>query len=165
MLVKDLHCIMHEEQLSYLSGSSEEDLIYHSATPVGSFEIGYGSMLLRSSNSKSVEEDSEANSVPADNKSYLTSESYSGTASFVVHSESKGASNSNASPEKPKWFPVHTHEIAKRYSTPLLVVLCIGFLYRYYMIMLSTVLHSISQRSYCGENQEAKVFFIPLLQG
>ncbi|KAM3369048.1 hypothetical protein ACQJBY_017122 [Aegilops geniculata] len=114
MLVKDLHCIMHEEQLSYLSGSSEEDLIYHTATPVGSFEIGYGSMLLRSSNSKSAEEDSEANSVPADNKSYLTSESYSGTASFVVHSESKGASNSNASPEKPKWFPVQTHEIVKR---------------------------------------------------
>uniref|UniRef100_A0A453CKA8 Uncharacterized protein n=1 Tax=Aegilops tauschii subsp. strangulata TaxID=200361 RepID=A0A453CKA8_AEGTS len=114
MLVKDLHCIMHEEQLCYLSGSSEEDLIYHTATPVGSFEIGYGSMLLRSSNSKSAEEDSEANSVPADNKSFLTSESYSGTASFVVHSESKGASNSNASPEKPKWFPVQTHEIVKR---------------------------------------------------
>ena len=85
-LAKDLNSIMHQEQLYYLSGSSEEDLLYHSETPVGSFEIGYGSVLLRNSNSKSVEEDWEANSVHADNKSYLTSESYSGTASFVVHS-------------------------------------------------------------------------------
>ena len=115
-LAKDLNSIMHQEQLYYLSGSSEEDLLYHSETPVGSFEIGYGSVLLRNSNSKSAEEDWEANSVPADNKSYLTSESYSGTASFVVHSEIKGASNSNAGPEKPKWFPLETQDNARRYS-------------------------------------------------
>uniref|UniRef100_A0ACD5UCP0 Uncharacterized protein n=1 Tax=Avena sativa TaxID=4498 RepID=A0ACD5UCP0_AVESA len=121
-LAKDLNSILHEQQSYYLSGSSEEDLLYHSETPVGSFEIGYGSVLLRNTNSKSAEEDWEANSVPADNKSYLTSESYSGTASFVVHSESKGASNSNAEPEKPKWSPVQPQDYARRdkfhYSKP-----------------------------------------------
>uniref|UniRef100_A0ACD5US34 Uncharacterized protein n=2 Tax=Avena sativa TaxID=4498 RepID=A0ACD5US34_AVESA len=121
-LAKDLNSILHEQQSYYLSGSSEEDLLYHSETPVGSFEIGYGSVLLRNSNSKSAEEDWEANSVPADNKSHLTSESYSGTASFVVHSENKGASNSNADPEKPKWFPVQPQDNARRdtfhYSMP-----------------------------------------------
>ncbi|XP_040257133.1 GATA transcription factor 27-like [Aegilops tauschii subsp. strangulata] len=52
-LVEDLNSIMHEEQLRSgsgvrtIPGSSEEDLlIYHSETAAGSFEIGYGSMLL-----------------------------------------------------------------------------------------------------------------------
>jgi hypothetical protein len=46
-LAKDLNSIMHEERLSYLPGSSEEDLLYHSETPVGSIEAGSGSVLLR----------------------------------------------------------------------------------------------------------------------
>uniref|UniRef100_A0A0D9W7S6 GATA-type domain-containing protein n=1 Tax=Leersia perrieri TaxID=77586 RepID=A0A0D9W7S6_9ORYZ len=111
-LAKDLNSIMHEEQLLYLSGSSEEDLIYHSETPVDSFEIGYGSMLLRP-NSKSVEEESEASSVPADNKSYVTSESYSGSASFV-YSESKATSNQNAITEQPKTLLLQTSDNATR---------------------------------------------------
>ncbi|KAM3405683.1 hypothetical protein ACQJBY_008286 [Aegilops geniculata] len=52
-LVEDLNSIMHEEKLlsgsgvCTIPGSSEEDLlIYHSETAAGSFEIGYGSMLL-----------------------------------------------------------------------------------------------------------------------
>ncbi|KAI5015822.1 hypothetical protein ZWY2020_059361 [Hordeum vulgare] len=114
-LVEDLNSILQEEKLYCLSaGSTEEDLLYHSETPVGSFEIGYGSVLLRDPNSKSVEEESEANSVPADSKSYITSESYSGSASFIAHSEIKGASNSNAASEKLKWSPMQTHDSAKR---------------------------------------------------
>ncbi|KAE8778093.1 GATA transcription factor 28 [Hordeum vulgare] len=114
-LVEDLNSILQEEKLYCLSaGSTEEDLLYHSETPVGSFEIGYGSVLLRYPNSKSVEEESEANSVPADSKSYITSESYSGSASFIAHSEIKGASNSNAASEKLKWSPKQTHDSAKR---------------------------------------------------
>uniref|UniRef100_A0A0E0D6N2 GATA-type domain-containing protein n=1 Tax=Oryza meridionalis TaxID=40149 RepID=A0A0E0D6N2_9ORYZ len=111
-LAKDLNSIMHEEQLLYLSGSSEEDLIYHSATPVDSFEMGYGSMLLRP-NSKSLEEESEASSIPADNKSYITSESYSGSVSFV-YSESKATSNQNVITEQPKKFLVQTSDNARR---------------------------------------------------
>ncbi|XP_037480248.1 GATA transcription factor 26-like [Triticum dicoccoides] len=52
-LAEDLNSIMHQEKLCSgsgvctIPGSSEEDLlIYHSETAVGSFEIGYGSMLL-----------------------------------------------------------------------------------------------------------------------
>ncbi|XP_037403654.1 GATA transcription factor 27-like [Triticum dicoccoides] len=52
-LAEDLNSIMHQEKLCSgsgvrtIPGSSEEDLlIYHSETPAGSFEIGYGSMLL-----------------------------------------------------------------------------------------------------------------------
>ncbi|XP_066386493.1 GATA transcription factor 26-like [Miscanthus floridulus] len=101
-LAKDLNSIMHEEQLYYLSGSSEEDLLYHSETPVGSFEIGSGSVLLRHPNSKSLEEESEASSIPADNKSYITSESYSGSVSFVSHSGNKAAINLNAATVRPK---------------------------------------------------------------
>uniref|UniRef100_A0A453DM84 Uncharacterized protein n=1 Tax=Aegilops tauschii subsp. strangulata TaxID=200361 RepID=A0A453DM84_AEGTS len=120
-LVDDLNSIMHEEQLYCLSaGSTEEDLLYHSETPAGSFEIGYGSVLLRHPNTKSEEEESEANSVPADTKSYITSESYSGCASFIPHSEIKGASNSNAASEKLKWSPMQTHDSARRYFTLLL---------------------------------------------
>ncbi|KAM3391891.1 hypothetical protein ACQJBY_013176 [Aegilops geniculata] len=114
-LVDDLNSIMHEEQLYCLSaGSTEEDLLYHSETPAGSFEIGYGSVLLRHPNTKSEEEESEANSVPADTKSYITSESYSGCASFIAHSEIKGASNSNAASEKLKWSPMQAHDSASR---------------------------------------------------
>ncbi|KAF7004948.1 hypothetical protein CFC21_020110 [Triticum aestivum] len=114
-LVDDLNSIMHEEQLYCLSaGSTEEDLLYHSETPAGSFEIGYGSVLLRHPNTKSEEEESEANSVPADTKSYITSESYSGCASFIAHSEIKGASNSNAASEKLKWSSMQTHDSARR---------------------------------------------------
>ncbi|CAN6229069.1 unnamed protein product [Urochloa humidicola] len=114
MLAKDLNSIMHEEQLYYLSGSSEEDLLYHSETPVGSFEIGSGSVLLRHPNSKSPEEESEASSIPANNKSYITSESYSGSASFVVHSGNRAAVNLNAATARPKMSSLHIEDNARR---------------------------------------------------
>ncbi|CAN6249573.1 unnamed protein product [Urochloa humidicola] len=114
MLAKDLNSIMHEEQLYYLSGSSEEDLLYHSETPVGSFEIGSGSVLLRHPNSKSPEEESEASSIPANNKSYITSESYSGSASFVVHSGNRAAVNLNAATARPKRSSLHIEDNARR---------------------------------------------------
>ncbi|CAL5026167.1 unnamed protein product [Urochloa decumbens] len=114
ILAKDLNSIMHEEQLYYLSGSSEEDLLYHSETPVGSFEIGSGSVLLRHPNLKSPEEESEASSIPADNKSYITSESYSGSASFVVHSGNRAAVNFNVATARPKRSSLHIEDNGRR---------------------------------------------------
>lgn len=119
-LVKDLNSIMHEQQLRYCSGSSEDDLLYHSEIPMGSVEIGSGSVLLRHSNLKSLEEGSEASSIPADNKSYvtsgsLTSESYSGSAPFVVRTGNMAAINLNAAIARPKRSPLHIEDNAKRY--------------------------------------------------
>ncbi|CAL5026699.1 unnamed protein product [Urochloa decumbens] len=114
MLAKDLNSIMHEEQLYYLSGSSEEDLLYHSETPVGSFEMGSGSVLLRHPNLKSMEEESEASSIPADDKSYIKSESYSGSALFVVHSGNKATVNLKDATARPKRSPLHIENNARR---------------------------------------------------
>ena len=107
-LTKDLYTIMHEQQLSYLSSSSE-DLIYESKTPIGSFEIGNGSVLLRYPNPRAVEEESEASSLPIDNKSYIINEAYSGSASFPVHSESKGTKFSAVGIEKFKKSTAQVH--------------------------------------------------------
>ena len=116
-LAKDLNSIMHGEQLYNLSGSSEEDLLYHTETPVGSFEIGSGSVLLRHPNSKSLEDESEASSIPADNKSYITSESYSGSVSFVSHSGNKAAINLNAATVRPKRSLLRIEDNGRRYYT------------------------------------------------
>ncbi|OEL19090.1 hypothetical protein BAE44_0019889, partial [Dichanthelium oligosanthes] len=113
-LAKDLNSIMHEEQLYFLPGSSEEDLLYHSETPVGSFEIGSGSVLLRQPNSKSLEEESEASSIPADNKSYITSESYSGSASFVAHNGNRAPINLNVATARPNRSLLHVEDNARR---------------------------------------------------
>ncbi|URE26170.1 GATA transcription factor 26 [Musa troglodytarum] len=75
-LTKDLYSILHEEQASNLSRSSEDDLLYESGTPLGSFEIGYGGVLIKHPNSESVDEESEASSFPVD-KSYVMNEGYS----------------------------------------------------------------------------------------
>ena len=130
-LAKDLNSIMHGEQLYNLSGSSEEDLLYHTETPVGSFEIGSGSVLLRHPNSKSLEDESEASSIPADNKSYITSESYSGSASFVVHSGNKAAINLNAPTARPKKSPLHMEDIARRYYTFYILMRLVTVLSRF----------------------------------
>lgn len=100
-LTRDLHYIMHEQQSSYFSVSSEDDLLYESETPMGSAEIGHGGVLIRYIDSKTVEEESEASSLPVDTKSFITNEVYSGSASFPVNSESNGASNTNAGIVKP----------------------------------------------------------------
>ncbi|XP_074584682.1 GATA transcription factor 26-like [Curcuma longa] len=70
-LIKELYSIWHEEQASNLSINSEDDLLYSCSTPLGSIEIGYGSVLIKTASSKSVEEESEASSFPVD-KSYNT---------------------------------------------------------------------------------------------
>ncbi|RWW21499.1 hypothetical protein GW17_00014350 [Ensete ventricosum] len=72
-LTKDLCSILHEDQYSNLSIISEDDLLYDSGTPLGSSEIGYGGVLINHPHSKSVEEESEASSLPVD-KSYITNE-------------------------------------------------------------------------------------------
>ncbi|WOL09572.1 hypothetical protein Cni_G18325 [Canna indica] len=88
-LRKDLYSILHEEQASNLSSFAEEDLLYESSTPLDSFEIGYGSVLIKHANSKSLDEESEASSFPVD-KSYIMNEGYSGSAFFPVNTAFKG---------------------------------------------------------------------------
>ena len=135
---------MHEDQLYYLSGSSEEDLLYHSEPPVGSFEIGSGSVLLRHPNSKSPEEESEASSIPSDGKSYITSESYSGSALFVVHDGNKGTVNLNAAIARPKRLSLHIEDNASRYYTfydliNLWVYLSIGFILYSHSLLVNQI--------------------------
>ncbi|KAD0215458.1 hypothetical protein E3N88_44621 [Mikania micrantha] len=71
-LTRDLCTILHEQQ-SYFSGSSEDDLIFESDTPMVSVEIGHGSMLIRHPNSTAREDESEASSLSVDTKSEVHS--------------------------------------------------------------------------------------------
>ncbi|XP_058084800.1 GATA transcription factor 27-like [Magnolia sinica] len=86
-LTKDLYCILHEQQSSYLSGSSEEDLLFETETPA---EIGHGGILIKHPYSVAREEESEASSLPIDNKTYTANDAYSGSTSLPVHIENKG---------------------------------------------------------------------------
>ncbi|CAL5429591.1 unnamed protein product [Camellia sinensis] len=90
-LAKDLHTILHEQQSSHFSGSSEEDLLYESNTPMVSVEIGHGSVLIRHPSSIGREEDSEASSLSVDNKPHPASEAYSHLTALPVHIDNKGA--------------------------------------------------------------------------
>jgi hypothetical protein len=67
-LTQDLHSIMDEEHMSHLL-PSDDDLLYQE---FASFETGYGSVLIRNINSnfnsETVEEESEASSVPMKSK-------------------------------------------------------------------------------------------------
>nr|DAD47653.1 TPA_asm: hypothetical protein HUJ06_017590 [Nelumbo nucifera] len=86
-LTKDLCSILHEQQASsYFSGSSEEDLLFESETPMVSVEIGHGSVLIKHPGSVTREEESEASSLSMDNKPYTVNEAYSGSASILIHS-------------------------------------------------------------------------------
>ncbi|KAL8158646.1 hypothetical protein V2J09_000183 [Rumex salicifolius] len=79
-LIKDLHAILHEQQQSsYLSGSSEEDLLFESdvPNPMVSVEIGHGSVLIKHPSSFACEEDSEASSLSFENKPCAVNEGYS----------------------------------------------------------------------------------------
>uniref|UniRef100_A0A7N0VGS5 GATA transcription factor n=1 Tax=Kalanchoe fedtschenkoi TaxID=63787 RepID=A0A7N0VGS5_KALFE len=67
-LTRDLCTILHEQQQSYFSGSSEEDLLFNTATPMASMETGHGSVLIRHPSSIGQEEESEASSLTFDNK-------------------------------------------------------------------------------------------------
>ncbi|KAM7273743.1 hypothetical protein ACFE04_028407 [Oxalis oulophora] len=75
-LTKDLCTILHEQQ-SYFSGSSEEDLLFESETPMVSVEIGHGSVLFRHPSSIARDEESEASSLSVENKQYSINEAYS----------------------------------------------------------------------------------------
>ncbi|RAL44541.1 unnamed protein product [Cuscuta campestris] len=77
-LTKDLCSILQEQQCSYFSGSSEEDLLFESDNPMVSVEIGHGSVLIRHPSSLSGKgEDSEASSLSVDNKQNPVNEAYS----------------------------------------------------------------------------------------
>ncbi|CAN4127701.1 unnamed protein product [Withania somnifera] len=94
-LTKDLFTILHEQQqCSYFSGSSEEDLLFESDKPMVSVEIGHGSVLIRHPSSIGREEESEASSLSVDNKHHSSSEAYSQVTTPPVNI-SKGANSSN----------------------------------------------------------------------
>ncbi|XAR70530.1 hypothetical protein NMG60_11027409 [Bertholletia excelsa] len=88
-LTKDLYTILHE-QSSHLSGSSEEDLLFESDTPMVSVEIGHGSVLIRHPSSIVREEESEASSLSVDNKPHLVNEAYSQLTALPVHIDNQG---------------------------------------------------------------------------
>lgn len=98
-LTKDLYTILHEQQ-SYLSGSSEEDLLIDSDTPMVSVEIGHGSVLIRHPSTIAREEESEASSLSVDNKHHSISEAYSQFSSLPVQTSSKGVNFSSPGVER-----------------------------------------------------------------
>ncbi|XP_022758156.1 GATA transcription factor 26-like isoform X1 [Durio zibethinus] len=101
-LTKDLYTILHEQQSSYFSGSSEEDLLLESETPMVSVEIGHGSVLIRHPSSIAREEESEASSLSVENKQYSMNESYSHSSNFPAYNDSKGIKISGHGIEKAK---------------------------------------------------------------
>lgn len=101
-LTKDLCTILHEQQSSYISGSSEEDLLFDSETPMVSVEIGHGSVLIRHPSAIAREEESEASSLSVDNKSYVVNEAYSRCGTLPVNTNNKGINFPNPGIEKMK---------------------------------------------------------------
>ncbi|XP_009774753.1 LOW QUALITY PROTEIN: GATA transcription factor 26 [Nicotiana tabacum] len=100
-LTKDLYTILHEQQCSYWSGSSEEDLLLESDKPMVSVEIGHGSVLIRHPSSLGREEESEASSLSVDNKHHSSNEAYSQLTTPPVHIN-KGVNSSNLVTERAK---------------------------------------------------------------
>ncbi|XP_023539802.1 GATA transcription factor 26-like isoform X3 [Cucurbita pepo subsp. pepo] len=92
-LTKDLYTILREQQ-SYFSGSSEEDLLFESETPMVSVEIGHGSILMRHPSSIAREEESEASSISVDHKHFSVNEAYS-ESSIVPSTLGIGRKHSN----------------------------------------------------------------------
>ncbi|XP_043717452.1 GATA transcription factor 26-like isoform X3 [Telopea speciosissima] len=102
-LTKDLCSILHEQQASSnFSGSSEEDLIFESDTPMVSVEIGHGGVLIKHPGLAAREEESEASSLSVDNKPNPISDAYSGSASLPVHNDDRGTIFLSISNEKTK---------------------------------------------------------------
>ena len=101
-LTKDLYTILHEQQSSYFSGSSEEDLLFESETPMVSVEIGHGGVLIRHPSSIAREEESEASSLSVENKQFPSNEAYSHYVIPSVHNGNKGVNFSSAGVEKMK---------------------------------------------------------------
>ncbi|KAJ0047624.1 hypothetical protein Pint_15769 [Pistacia integerrima] len=101
-LTKDLYTILHEQQSSYFSGSSEEDLLFESETPMVSVEIGHGSVLIRHPSSIARDEESEASSLSVENKQYSANEAYSRSLTLPVHNYNMGNNFSSSSMDKAK---------------------------------------------------------------
>ncbi|KAI4315201.1 hypothetical protein L6164_028035 [Bauhinia variegata] len=104
-LTKDLYTILHEQQ-SYLSASSEEDLLFETETPMVSVEIGHGSVLIRHPSSIAREEESEASSLSVDNKQCPTSEAYSCSGAIPMHNNWNGM-NFSSQRDKSQHESVH----------------------------------------------------------
>ncbi|XP_039036238.1 GATA transcription factor 26-like isoform X2 [Hibiscus syriacus] len=115
-LTKDLYTILHEQQSSCFSGSSEEDLLFESETPMVSVEIGHGSVLIRHPSSIARDEESEASSLSVENKRYSVNEVYSHSSSFSGYNDSKAVKFSRHAIEKAKnpAGPGMQHEQFKR---------------------------------------------------
>ncbi|XP_057476949.1 GATA transcription factor 26-like [Actinidia eriantha] len=101
-LTKDLYTILHEQQSSHFSQSSEEDLLFESDMPMVSVEIGHGSVLIRHPSSIAREEESEASSLSVDNKPHSLNEAYSRLAAHCVHIDNKGVKFPGPGIEKSK---------------------------------------------------------------
>ncbi|CAH9134168.1 unnamed protein product [Cuscuta epithymum] len=89
-LTEDLCTILHEQQCSYTSGSSEEDLLYESDKPMVSVEIGHGSVLIRHPSSIGREENPEARSLLAVDKQNPLNEVPSPGTNPLAHTHEKG---------------------------------------------------------------------------
>ncbi|XP_059299197.1 GATA transcription factor 26 isoform X2 [Lycium ferocissimum] len=114
-LTKDLCTILHEQQSSYLSGSSEDDLLFESDRPMVSVEIGHGSVLIRHPNSIGREEESEASSLSVDKKRHYVKEAYSRLSTPPVNI-SRGVYLSNLGTErtkKPNSLGMEQHQIKR----------------------------------------------------
>ncbi|KAG8659513.1 hypothetical protein MANES_02G044400v8 [Manihot esculenta] len=101
-LTKDLYTIWHEQQSSCFSGSSEEDLLFESETPMVSVEIGHGSVLIRHPSSIARDEESEASSLSVENKQYSINEAYSHSVTLPVHNVNRNANIPSLVIEKSK---------------------------------------------------------------
>lgn len=99
-----MYTILHEQQSSYFSGSSEEDLLFESETPMVSVEIGHGSVLIRHPSSIAREEESEASSLSVENKQYSANDSYSRSVTLHIHNDYKGVNFSSRNMDKAKNF-------------------------------------------------------------
>lgn len=97
-LTRDLHTILHEQQSSCLSGSSEEDLLLESEMPMGSVEIGHGTVLIRHPSGIARDEESEASSLSVDRKHYKRSEAYSRPTSIPLYNNARMVSSPSAKP-------------------------------------------------------------------
>ncbi|KDP39944.1 hypothetical protein JCGZ_03475 [Jatropha curcas] len=119
-LTKELYTIWHEQQSSCFSGSSEEDLLFESETPMVSVEIGHGSVLIRHPSSIARDEESEASSLSVENKQYSTNEAYSHSAILPVHNENRSVNISSLAIGKAKnpTGPGMQQEQLKRDKTP-----------------------------------------------
>ncbi|XP_021765789.1 GATA transcription factor 26-like [Chenopodium quinoa] len=106
-LTKDLYTILHEQQASHPSVSSEDDLLYESEAPMVSVEIGHGSVLIRHPSSIARDEESEASSLSVENKLCRTDEGYSNPASMLLFNDSKSVGSSCLGVEKVKRLNGH----------------------------------------------------------